>query len=56
MQTQHGGSTAAAQGGSPRAEFIARYRVESPESLERVADVIAGEQSSGTFLALAGET
>ena len=41
---------------SPRSEFVARYRVESPEPLEAVAEVIAGEQSSGTFLALAGET
>lgn len=39
-----------------RPEFKARYRVESPEPLEKVADAIAGEQSSGTFLALAGET
>ena len=41
---------------SARAEFVARYRVESPEHLEAVAEIIAGEQSSGTFLALAGET
>lgn len=40
----------------PRAEFTARYRVESPDPLERVAEVIAGEQSSGTHLPLAGET
>jgi ribulose-bisphosphate carboxylase large chain len=39
-----------------RAEFRARYLVESPEPLQKVAEVIAGEQSSGTFLALAGET
>ena len=39
-----------------REEFVARYRVETPEPLERVAEVIAGEQSSGTFLSLAGET
>lgn len=39
-----------------REEFVARYRVESPEPIERVAEVIAGEQSSGTFLSLAGET
>jgi len=30
--------------------------VESSEPVEKVAEVIAGEQSSGTFLALAGET
>lgn len=39
-----------------RAEFRARYLVESPDPLERVAEVIAGEQSSGTFLALPGES
>ena len=39
-----------------RGEFFARYRVESPEPLERVAESIAGEQSSGTFLSIAGET
>jgi ribulose-bisphosphate carboxylase large chain len=39
-----------------RAEFRARYWVESADSLQKVADVIAGEQSSGTFLALAGES
>ena len=39
-----------------REEFVARYRVETPEPLERVAEVIAGEQSSGTFMSLAGET
>lgn len=39
-----------------RAEFLARYLVESPEPIDKVADVIAGEQSSGTFLALPGET
>lgn len=39
-----------------RAEFRVRYRVESSEPIQKVADVIAGEQSSGTFLPLAGET
>lgn len=39
-----------------REEFVARYRVESPEPLDRVAETIAGEQSSGTFLSIAGET
>lgn len=39
-----------------RAEFTARYFVESSVSSEKVAQVIAGEQSSGTFLALPGET
>ena len=39
-----------------RKEFTARYLVESSVPSERVAEVIAGEQSSGTFLALKGET
>ena len=39
-----------------RAEFTARYFVESSVYSEKVAQVIAGEQSSGTFLALPGET
>lgn len=41
---------------TPRAEFTARYFVESSVSSEKIAQVIAGEQSSGTFLALPGET
>jgi ribulose-bisphosphate carboxylase large chain len=39
-----------------RPEFTARYFVESSVASDKVAQVIAGEQSSGTFLALAGET
>ncbi len=39
-----------------REEFTARYFVESSIPAEKVAQVIAGEQSSGTFLALPGET
>jgi ribulose-bisphosphate carboxylase large chain len=39
-----------------RPEFSARYFVESFEPLEKTAEVIAGEQSSGTFLSLPGET
>ena len=39
-----------------RSEFRARYLVESSEPLEKTAEVIAGEQSSGTFMALPGET
>jgi ribulose-bisphosphate carboxylase large chain len=39
-----------------RPEFTARYFVESPEPLQKVAEIIAGEQSSGSFLALPGET
>ena len=39
-----------------RNEFTASYYVESSISAEKIADVIAGEQSSGTFLALPGET
>jgi ribulose-bisphosphate carboxylase large chain len=41
---------------SPRAEFQARYFVESSVPSGKVAQVIAGEQSSGTFLSLPGET
>jgi ribulose-bisphosphate carboxylase large chain len=40
----------------PRAEFRARYLVESSDPIEKTAEVIAGEQSSGTFLSLPGET
>lgn len=39
-----------------RSEFTARYFVESSLPPETIAQVIAGEQSSGTFLALPGET
>ena len=39
-----------------RAEFTARYFVESSVPSEQAAQVIAGEQSSGTFMALPGET
>lgn len=39
-----------------RAEFRARYLVESCEPIAKAAEIIAGEQSSGTFLSLAGET
>lgn len=39
-----------------RSEFTARYFVESSIPIERVAETIAGEQSSGTFMALPGET
>ena len=35
---------------------IATYLVETPHSLERAAAVIAGEQSTGTFTAVPGET
>lgn len=41
---------------TPRSEFTARYFVESSIPMERVADTIAGEQSSGTFMTLPGET
>jgi ribulose-bisphosphate carboxylase large chain len=39
-----------------RPEFTARYFVESSVASEKIALVIAGEQSSGTFLSLPGET
>jgi ribulose-bisphosphate carboxylase large chain len=34
----------------------ASYWLETPDDPRRAAEVIAGEQSSGTFLALANET
>lgn len=40
----------------PRAEFTARYLVESSVPTEQAAETIAGEQSSGTFMRLPGET
>lgn len=39
-----------------RHEFRARYWIESASALEKAAEIVAGEQSSGTFLALPGET
>jgi ribulose-bisphosphate carboxylase large chain len=35
---------------------MARYLVETPHSVEFAAELIAGEQSSGTFVAVPGET
>ena len=39
-----------------RSEFTARYFVESTVPADKVAEIIAGEQSSGTFVTLPGET
>ena len=39
-----------------RAEFKAIYLIESPEPVQKAAEIVAGEQSSGTFLELPGET
>jgi ribulose-bisphosphate carboxylase large chain len=36
--------------------IVATYLLETPYPLERAAEVIAGEQSSGTFVAVPGET
>ena len=36
--------------------ILARYRIETCLPVEQVAEVIAGEQSSGTFLPVPGET
>ncbi len=36
--------------------IVATYLIETPNSVEQVAEMIAGEQSSGTFLAVPGET
>ena len=41
---------------STRKEFTARYFVESSAPIPKIAEVIAGEQSSGTFLSVPGET
>ncbi|MCA9128235.1 MAG: hypothetical protein KDB22_14180, partial [Planctomycetales bacterium] len=38
------------------APIIATYLIETPNPVEQVAETIAGEQSSGTFLAVPGET
>lgn len=40
----------------PEDRIIAKYLIETPQSVERAAEVIAGEQSSGTFLPVPGET
>ncbi|HXT13677.1 MAG TPA: ribulose-bisphosphate carboxylase large subunit family protein [Candidatus Angelobacter sp.] len=36
--------------------FFATYRIETPLAVEKAAAVLAGEQSSGTFVAVPGET
>jgi len=36
--------------------IIATYYIETPFAPEKAAAVLAGEQSSGTFVAVAGET
>src|SRR4051812_9240024 len=36
--------------------ITATYRIETPLEPERAAEMIAGEQSSGTFVAVPGET
>ncbi len=37
-------------------EILAHYLIETPHELEKAISVIAGEQSSGTFVAVPGET
>ena len=39
-----------------RDRVVATYFVETPHPVERAAEVIAGEQSSGTFVSVPGET
>lgn len=39
-----------------RAEVVARYWIETAHPLEQAAEAMAGEQSSGTFVALEAET
>jgi len=41
---------------SHRRDFTVRYLIESYEPLDKAAEVIAGEQSCGTFITLPGET
>lgn len=36
--------------------IVATYRIETPQPIEQAAEVLAGEQSSGTFVAVPGET
>src|SRR4051812_10525185 len=36
--------------------ILATYRIETPHSPERAAEVMAGEQSTGTFVRVPGET
>lgn len=36
--------------------ITAKYYIETPYALEKAAAVLAGEQSSGTFVAVPGET
>lgn len=40
----------------PGGHFTARYRIETPLPLEQVAEIMAGEQSCGTFTRVEGET
>ena len=40
----------------PAKPIIATYLIETPLQLEQAAEVIAGEQSSGTFVSIPGET
>src|SRR5437763_974291 len=40
----------------PVERIIATYRIETPLPVEQAAAVLAGEQSSGTFVAVPGET
>ena len=34
----------------------AKYLIETPQDVEQAAEALAGEQSSGTFVAVPGET
>jgi ribulose-bisphosphate carboxylase large chain len=40
----------------PEDQILATYLIETPRSLEQAADSLAGEQSSGTFVTVPGET
>jgi ribulose-bisphosphate carboxylase large chain len=41
---------------APPDRILAKYLIETPQSVEFAAEMIAGEQSSGTFLPVPGET
>src|SRR5579862_1711846 len=40
----------------PSDRIVATYKIETPLPVEKAAAVLAGEQSSGTFVAVPGET
>lgn len=49
-------STASHAAASTRDRILARYLIETAHPVEQVAEIVAGEQSCGTFVAVPGET